>query len=48
VTDRRQVRVRYLWSDITPTSAKFEQAFSTDGGETWEPTWISTMTRVED
>jgi hypothetical protein len=46
--DGRQVKVRYLWSEITPTSAKFEQAFSTDGGDTWEPNWISTMTRIED
>jgi hypothetical protein len=44
--DGRQVKVRYLWSDITPTSAKFEQALSTDGGDTWEPNWISTMTRI--
>ena len=26
----RQVLVRYLWTDITPASAHFEQAFSTD------------------
>lgn len=46
--DGRPVKVRYLWSDITSTSARFEQAFSTDGGETWEPNWISTMTRIEE
>ena len=38
--------VRYLWTDITPASAHFEQAFSTDHGVTWEPNWISTQTRV--
>ena len=44
----RQVLVRYLWSEITPASAHFEQAFSTDGGSTWEPNWISTQSRVGD
>ena len=42
----RPIIVRYRWSDITTTSAHFEQAFSTDDGATWEPNWISTMTRV--
>lgn len=46
--DGRAITVRYVWSGITPTSAKFEQAFSADAGATWEPNWISTMTRIED
>jgi hypothetical protein len=46
--DGRPIRVRYLWSDITPTSAHFEQSFSADGGTTWEPNWVSTMTRIDD
>jgi hypothetical protein len=46
VIDGREVLVRYLWTDITPTSAHFEQAFSTDGGASWEPNWISTQTRA--
>jgi hypothetical protein len=41
----RTVLVRGVWSDITATSAKFEQAFSTDGGKTWEPNWITTTSR---
>jgi hypothetical protein len=44
----RRILVRYLWSDITSTSAHFEQSFSADGGATWEPNWISTQTRVPD
>jgi hypothetical protein len=43
----RTILVRYLWSDITPTSARFEQSFSDDGGKTWEPNWITTQVRVE-
>jgi len=39
--------VRYVWSDITPKSAHFEQSFSPDGGKTWEVNWISSITRVE-
>lgn len=42
----RAILVRYVWSDITPASAHFEQAFSADGGRTWEPNWISNIRRV--
>jgi hypothetical protein len=42
----RSILVRYMWSDITPTSARFEQSFSEDGGKTWEPNWISTIERT--
>jgi hypothetical protein len=44
----RAIFVRYVWSDITPTSARFEQSFSDDGGKTWEPNWISTIERVKE
>jgi hypothetical protein len=41
------IRVRYRWSDITGTSARWEQAFSTDGGTTWETNWIAEFSREE-
>jgi hypothetical protein len=44
----RVILVRYVWSDITPTSAHFEQSFSDDGGKTWEVNWITDQTRVSD
>ncbi|MDC8011699.1 hypothetical protein [Tahibacter soli] len=46
--DGRAIFVRYVWSDVTPTSAKFVQSFSADGGKTWEPNWISTIERVKE
>jgi hypothetical protein len=42
----RAIRVRFVISDITPTSCHFEQAFSADGGRTWETNWIATDTRL--
>jgi hypothetical protein len=44
----RAVLVRFVISDITPNSCRFEQAFSEDGGKTWEVNWIATDTRVKD
>ena len=38
--------VRFVISDITPDSCHFEQAFSTDGGRSWEVNWIATDTRT--
>jgi hypothetical protein len=43
----RAILVRNVWSDITPNSCRFEQAFSDDGGKTWELNWIATDTRVK-
>jgi hypothetical protein len=44
----RIILVRNVWSDITPNSCRFEQAFSDDGGKTWEVNWIATDTRMKD
>lgn len=46
VLDGRPIRVRFVWSEITPTSARWEQAFSADGGATWEVNWVMTFERV--
>jgi hypothetical protein len=42
----RWIFVRYVWFDITPNSARFEQSFSADGGKTWEANWITYQTRM--
>jgi hypothetical protein len=44
----RAILVRFVISDITPNSCRFEQAFSNDGGKTWEVNWIAIDTRVID
>ncbi len=44
----KSVLVRFsIWS-ITPNTAQSEQAFSEDGGKTWEVNWINKYTRVKD
>ncbi|MGC1674467.1 MAG: hypothetical protein WA739_19575, partial [Candidatus Acidiferrales bacterium] len=44
----RTILIRFIWSDITPNSAHFEQSFSDDGGKTWEVNWITDQTRVSE
>jgi hypothetical protein len=44
----RAIFVRFVISDITPNSCRFEQAFSEDGGKTWEVNWIAIDTRVKE
>jgi hypothetical protein len=43
----RAILVRFVISDITPTSCRFEQYFSDDGGKTWELNWIAVDTRIK-
>ena len=42
----RTVYVCGVFFDITPSSYRFEQAFSTDEGKTWELNWVAVDTRI--
>jgi hypothetical protein len=41
----RPIFVRFIFSDIAARSFKIEQAFSDDGGKSWETNWITTFTK---
>jgi hypothetical protein len=45
--DGRAIYVRFAWSNITSPAPHFEQAYSADGGRTWEVNWITEQTRRE-
>ena len=42
----KPMRVRFLWSEITGTSARWEQAYSPDAGKTWETNWTMEFRRA--
>lgn len=43
----KPIKVRFIWSQITPNTAHWEQAYSGDGGRTWETNWIQDVRRVK-
>ncbi len=47
IVDGRAVLVRFVVLPIDADTVRFEQAFSDDGGRTWETNWIATDTRIE-
>lgn len=42
----REILARFLWSSTGANAARWEQAFSADGGRTWEPNWVMDFTRA--
>jgi hypothetical protein len=42
----KPIKVRFVWSDITQSSAHWEQSYSGDGGKTWEVNWSQVLQRV--
>jgi hypothetical protein len=41
------IKVRFIWSGVTTPTPRWEQAFSADGGETWEVNWVMEFTRAD-
>lgn len=46
ILNGRPIKVRYIWSKITQSTAQWEQAFSPDDGVTWESNWIMSLERA--
>ncbi|MEU4878206.1 hypothetical protein [Streptomyces sp. NPDC021608] len=45
VHDGQEVRARFVWSGVSEAAARWEQAFSPDGGRTWLTNWVMDFTR---
>ena len=43
--DGRAILVRFIMTRVAANEARFEQAYSMDGGVTWEDNWIAVDTR---
>ncbi|MFT3894018.1 MAG: hypothetical protein QM730_20505 [Anaerolineales bacterium] len=46
IFEGRHIYSRFIWSKITTDSCQWEQAFSEDGGKTWETNWVMKFKRV--
>jgi hypothetical protein len=42
----KATRTRFIWSHITATSARWEQADSSDGGKLWDTNWVMEFRRT--
>ncbi len=40
VFEGKPIRVRFVWTKAAPELPRWEQAYSTDGGASWETNWI--------
>jgi hypothetical protein len=45
IWDGTPIRVRYRWAETDTANPRWEQAFSTDGGQTWEVNWTASFAR---
>jgi len=44
-SDEQPLQVRYIWDELTATTARWQQAFSFDGGTHWETNWVMQFSR---
>ncbi len=45
--DGQPLHVQYIWDEISANTARWQQAFSFDGGEHWETNWVMKFTREQ-
>jgi len=43
--DGQPLHVRFTWDEITADTARWQQAFSFDGGKNWDTNWVNEFTR---
>jgi len=43
----RAIFVRFVWTNESHSTARWEQAFSEDGGKSWETNWVMEFERSE-
>ena len=43
--NNQPTRYRFIWSHITQSSARWEQASSSDSGKTWDTNWVMEFAR---
>jgi hypothetical protein len=46
VFEGQHIYSRFIWSKVTSNSCQWEQAFSMDGGKTWETNWVMEFERT--
>lgn len=44
----KKIFIRFIWSSLNENQCRWEQAFSADGGSTWETNWIMEFARLEE
>ncbi len=45
--DGLPLHMRFTWDEITSYTARWQQAFSFDGGKNWETNWVMEFTRQQ-
>lgn len=43
----RPIKVRFEWTRLGPDAARWQQAFSADGGKSWEVNWVMELKRIQ-